>query len=411
MTLRTKTLIIIGLTLGALFLILYATLSSIVTNGFAKLEEQDTRQNVRRVLEAVGDDTTKLETASADWGAWDDTYAFVVDKNADYRESNLTDSSLTNLGLNLMLIADSNGGMVFGSALDLKTDQSVPLPAGISALFARNDALLHHSDVNSLKSGILVLDEGPMLIASHPILTSQQEGPIRGAMIMGRWLDADRIAQLAKRTRYTLTLHRLDDPQLPPDFQAALAQLQKTDDVFVNPLSQDVVAGYAKLPDIYGQPRLVLRVDTPRVVFAQGQASLRYLVLSLLTLGLVFLGLTLLLLERLVLARLAQLSAGVNQIGASGNPALRLALPGTDELSLLAGTINDMLQALQESLTREKHLKLEVDALRIEIDEVKQKEQVDEIVDSNFFQDLQSKAESIRNRHRPKEDAPDDEAE
>jgi adenylate cyclase len=409
MTLRRKTLVIIALTLGILFLALYLTVSSIVTNGFADLEVQDTRQNVQRVLEAIGDDVTKLETASADWGAWDDTYQFVVDKNEDYRESNLTDSSLTNLGLNLMLIADSSGEMVFGAALDLQAEKSVPLPAGISALVAGHDPLLQHADTESIKSGILLLDEGPLLIASHPILTSQQEGPIHGAMVMGRWLDDERIAQLAKRTQYALTLHRLDDAQMPPDFQGALAQLQTAGDVFVNPLSQDVVAGYTVLNDIYAQPRLVLRVDTPRVVFAQGQVSLRYLVLSLLALGLVFLGLTLLLLERLVLARLAQLSAGVSHIGASADAALRLSLPGTDELSRLAGTINNMLQALQDSLTRERHLKQEVEALRIEIDEVKRKEQVDEIVESNFFQDLQNKSKSIRDRHQKQDEAPDEE--
>lgn len=53
-----------------------------------------------------------------------------------------------------------------------------------------------------------------------------------------------------------------------------------------------------------------------------------------------------------------------------------------------------------EVQAREQRLQKQVQDLKIEIDESKRQEQVSEIVDSDFFQDLQSKARAIRRQRR-----------
>jgi nitrate/nitrite-specific signal transduction histidine kinase len=66
-----------------------------------------------------------------------------------------------------------------------------------------------------------------------------------------------------------------------------------------------------------------------------------------------------------------------------------------DELGQLARVFQNMAR---EVYAREQRLKQTVHELRIEIDEVKRKKQVNEIVESDFFQDLQAKARLARNR-------------
>lgn len=68
-----------------------------------------------------------------------------------------------------------------------------------------------------------------------------------------------------------------------------------------------------------------------------------------------------------------------------------------DELGQLARVFNHMAQ---EVYVREKRLKKQVKELRIEIDEVKRHKQVTEIVESDFFQDLTAKANSLRQRSK-----------
>jgi methyl-accepting chemotaxis protein len=155
--------------------------------------------------------------------------------------------------------------------------------------------------------------------------------------------------RLAETTHLSLTMYRFDDEQMPPDFQEARFSLWEGESLLVRPLSEQLIAGYALLRDIYGKPAFLLRADIPRAIYRQGQASMRYLLLSLLAVGLVFGVTALLLLERLVLSRLARLSTDVSNISASSAFSGRVFMTGKDELSSLAGTINEMLQALEHS--------------------------------------------------------------
>lgn len=73
-----------------------------------------------------------------------------------------------------------------------------------------------------------------------------------------------------------------------------------------------------------------------------------------------------------------------------------------DEIDILAQVFATMVSKVN---TREKQLKDRVRSLTIQIDEKKKDEQVKEIVDSDFFNELQSKANEMRQRHarrRPK---------
>lgn len=400
MTLRKRTLLIIGLTLAGLFIALYLALSKVLLAGFAQVEDQTARRNAQRALEAFNREVINLETTTGDWAAWTETYNFVQGRNPQYIEDNLLDVTFSNLQLNLMLFVDASGQIVYGKAFDLQNNLEVPLSQSLLNQFAADHLLLQHTHLHSVISGFILLPENPMLVGSRPIVTNDYQGPIQGTLIMGRYLNNNVVEQLANVTRFSLRVHRLDDPQqaaaLPPNL------LSQPDAIVIEPLSSEDLAGFVALRDVHGQPGLALQVNMTRPVYAQSQLSLRALIISLLAVGLVFVMLTLILLERLVLARVARLHAGVAEIGAGGDLSQRLSLPGSDELSNLAQAINRMLQDLQNALAREKQLRYEVHQLRIEIDQVKKERQVSEITDSDFFQDLQQKAHKLRQERQLK---------
>jgi len=68
-----------------------------------------------------------------------------------------------------------------------------------------------------------------------------------------------------------------------------------------------------------------------------------------------------------------------------------------DELGRLARVFDRMAA---EVASREKQLRQEVERLKVEIDEARKKEQVAEITETSYFQDLQQKAASLRRRMR-----------
>src|SRR5690349_6637413 len=114
MTLRTKTLAIIGILVGSFFTVFFLMVSAILVNGFSTVENQATVQSTNRAQEALNDEIDKLSKITGDWAPWDDTYTFVQDGNQDYIDSNMPDSTFTNLDVHVMLFVNSANEVVYG---------------------------------------------------------------------------------------------------------------------------------------------------------------------------------------------------------------------------------------------------------------------------------------------------------
>lgn len=347
MSLRLKTLIIIGATLACLFTILFAASKLIMLRSFARLEDKNSRNNVQRALNAWSEGLAMLDVKLVDWSAWDDTYAFIEDENEDYTRSNLVPSTFTNQGVNLLLFINSSGRIVFEKGYDLNTGEEMPVAPDLSEYLGADSPLfkLEVSDESSV-TGVVLLPEGPMLLASRLILTSDYSGPARGVLIMGRYLDNKEIKRLADITNLDISFVPVNAGDISPSIRTALSSISETSPVFIKPLNEDLIAGYALINDIYGKPSLVLSVEMPRDIYKEGQAGALYFILSLLAVALVFGVLTLLLLEKLVLSRLSRFSNEITKIGASGDISARVPVTGEDELANVAGEVNRMLATL-----------------------------------------------------------------
>lgn len=89
--------------------------------------------------------------------------------------------------------------------------------------------------------------------------------------------------------------------------------------------------------------------DMPPDVYERIRTMAAYLILAIVAFGLVFGVTTIFLLERQVISRLSRLSDNIDRIGQSGDLSARLTVKGSDELAKVAGTVNGMLAALQQS--------------------------------------------------------------
>jgi signal transduction histidine kinase len=340
MTLRKKTVLIISATLVGLLMALYAASRVVLLGSFAELERQEAHRNVERVLSAVTHEVSGVDQACRNAATWDKAYAFIQDASPAFIKSEVGYGSYSDLAvrrLNLELYIRSSGRIVFGEGFDLAAQKETPIPEGLSEHLRAGGKLLAEAGA----SGIVMLAQGPMFLASRPVLTSAGQGPIHGYLIMGRYLDAAEVKRLGERTHVSVTLRRVNDPLLPRDLLAA--------PIRVRPLNPETVAGYSMLHDIYGAPLIALAVDMPREIYRRGQTSVLYFLISLTLAGLVFGAVTLVLLEKAVLSRLTRLGADVTGIGESSDLSARVPISGNDELSSLAGAINRMLGALERS--------------------------------------------------------------
>jgi len=353
-SLRGKTLLIIILAMVGLVGGLYSISRVVLLRGFANLEEDFARENLKQASSAVNNELDTLERTTSEYAAWDQTYAFLHGKNPGYPKSEFPVPTFQQLKVNFIVILDKSGRRVFSKGFSLVTLDEVPVPPDLDSHLRPGSPLLKLPNETSKVMGILLLASGPVFVDSHPVLTSESQGPIAGTLIMGRWLDSDEVLRLSEMTHMTIEAQRLDAGSLQPDFRAAASALSNSAPSLTRTYDPETLAAYEQLNDVYGKPALILRVLLPRRIYQQGQASVLQFLLLLLAAGLAFGATTLYLLERTVLSRVANLTESITEIGASGDLSGRLLVKGNDELGYLGESINGMLEDLERT-QNERH--------------------------------------------------------
>ncbi len=351
MTLRKRILTSIGLTIVVLIVLLFLFAQFIVLGSFIRLEEQRTRQSAERISSALQVDLNALAVLNRDWAAWDDTYAFMLERDPIYIESNLVDSTFTGAELNFIIFIDTEGELVYGKGYDYIAEEPLPIPESLLAHLTEAGVLLMHTDAANAQQGILLLPEGPLLVSTKPILTSENEGPARGTLLIARYLDELQIESLIEVTLMPFSVLRFE--ALASEFQLMMRDAE--DGIVVQAVDSATIVSYVLVNDIYNQPALVLEIELFRDIYAQGRRSVSYLLATLLGVGGIFGALMLWVVERAVLRRLADLNAAVVQISASGDLSQRVPDAGEDELASLARVVNEMLVTIERAQQERDH--------------------------------------------------------
>lgn len=360
MTVRRKTLGIIGLGLIILVGALWFISQAIVSQSFARLEENEVHEHIDLSLMVLGENLASLESTNSDYSVWDDTYNFVQTGSNDYVQSNLIDSTFTNLRLSIMVFFDDSGRIIYSQGFDFEQHQRIPLPDALLTQLANDQNLQKFSSDTDHHNGILMTSSMPLLISSQPILTSSHHGPIKGTLLIGRYLSEDEIHRWSVLAGSTVSIHVYDPAEMPADFTREDGEL-RPEATMIRPLNDKIIVGHRLLTDFTGVPVLVLHVEVGREIYAIGRDTLIAFLAMLLILGvLVGIG-VIFLLERGFLKRLDRLSRRVLIIGGQRDFASRLLVDGEDEISSLARSINRMLDSLDESQRQQLRLNQELE--------------------------------------------------
>ncbi|WP_048126874.1 MULTISPECIES: CHASE4 domain-containing protein [unclassified Methanosarcina] len=361
----SKKVLIITLLIFAVLTAAFTFTHNMQLSNFLELEQADTLENVERVQNAVSTRQGYIDYIDQDWACWDDTYQFIEDRNQQYIDVDLQNETLAGIRVNVMLFVNESGNVVYVKSVDVNSVEEMPVPAGLLKMI--EDGTLLTKGEDDTISGIVLLDEGPMFIACHPILTTKYEGPSKGTLIFGRFFDNYLLESFKDTTRSSLSMYRTDR-EMPPDFQEALNIFSETPDtILVEPLSEEKVAGYFELRDISGQPALIIRADFPRELYLHGEKTLNYMYFFLLLTGLVTGVGVKFALDNLFVSRLVEIDNFVTKVRSEKDLSKRLSLKDSDELYRLSKEINGMLNEIdlaeQELKAQEREKKVLLDSL------------------------------------------------
>lgn len=342
---------------------------------FQKFQEQEDKQitiDANLALSALRNEISDLDRFTNGYATRDDTYQFITNNNTQYIKSNIQAETFRHSNINLMAYVDIQGQLIYGIAYDTQTDSLIALPQDFTQAIASNETLWGFNSPSQHLSGVIEFDNNLVIIASRPILTSNGEGPIHGAVIFARPISAELVDRLnnvheslqpmqaSMNVSIFSTLYTNTNPS-----DVSSLNISTTDNgITIKRFNQTTVAGYKIENSIYDEPLLILRVVAARDIYSEGERT----VLLLTVVGVIWsmiIGLaTILLFNFSVVKRISRLTAGLASIGQHKSLKMRLETPDSsklsnDEISSLTKSINgmlDMLESSAEELNRAQRL-------------------------------------------------------
>lgn len=355
MTLRKKVLIPRLAFFLVLIAVIYLSTHMLLARNINALESRTVEQQMGQIDNVFNSQINYLSTICLDWASSNNSYVFMGDHNTDAINSIFQDSTSKTLHLNLIVFADTQGNSVFSQGYDLVSQQATPLPANLMNELASQGVPVATAETGASVQGIIQLDGRPMMVVAHAILGSTGQGPSRGTLIIGRYINAQAVAGIGKLVSTPLVMYPYSGHSGPALIQQARGALAGGTSVYLTSIDAKKYAGVITLNTIQGEPVVLIEATFDRALFEPIRSFDFDLTLTLLLLATLGMGATFILLDRWLLRRLSSLSQEVQRVGQSSDTNERVRVNGNDEISRVAKSINatlDMLHQTRGSLSR-----------------------------------------------------------
>jgi signal transduction histidine kinase/sensor domain CHASE-containing protein/ActR/RegA family two-component response regulator len=325
----------------------------IIFPSFLALEKEAAITDSKRVTQAITREIHQLDVLCHDWSAWDDTCQFVEFQSRDYIASNLTAITFRNNDLHLLYFIDSNGHVVWGKIYDPETGGIVHLAGFPEDAFFEAHPVIACKDGNKplaqvTISGIFMTSNGPMLVSSRPVLDSNDKGPVRGDVIMGRFLNRDFVKKIADQTNVDLAIFSLHGDDLPEAVKGVPSRLTEKNPYLIKISADDYLQIYTSISDVKGDAALLIRSKIPRKIVSKGALAMRYSLFYALSAGMIIILVMLLLLKQVLVNPIVKLTDHAILIGKTGDLSLRASFKKNDEIGMLAHEFDSMVEHLNK---------------------------------------------------------------
>jgi len=357
----------IGLIVAGLFLLHgigdFVSHQFFLLPGFSTLEEEEARKDLSRVVKAIQREIYHIDSLCHDWSAWDDTYRFMETLSNEYIEANLVTSSFTDNRINLICYTDTSGKILWkgmwdyinGKPMSIKEFSVERFPPGHPLISYRFEKT---SLSKAATTGVFMTRQGPLLVSSRPILNSNNQGPIRGSFIMGRFLGNDVLKALKDQTQLRFQAFPIPFNPESGDMNTVSVGESSDPDVVIEKKEDDILKASAVLTGIDDRSALKISADIPRRIASKGKTIALYSILSSLVAGLIAVILLYLALHRLVSRPLFTLMDHIFFVRKTGNLKKRLPMPGHHEISTLSREFDHLMERLENQRTELADLNL-----------------------------------------------------
>jgi len=339
-SLRGRTFLVVAAAFLLAGGVLYFAVRSVTLESFQRLEEQEARDAMKRVLSALDYDLATVRSHATDYAEWDDTWKFARGENPEYFGTGMTDATFKSQHIDAIAIVDAADTLILGKRYAEETGTFGPLPASLAAMGPGHPLLLHHRRERGAITGYWLDPSGPMMVSAMPIVKSDGSGAFAGTIVFVRYLDEAGVKRLGERLLSRVSLGT-----------GGAAEPAEGERVFLSDPSPEALAVHARLDFLNSPAPLLVHLDLPRPTLAEANLVLQRGIGAFAVLGCFTLVVVLLVLHRLVLSPLERIGTAVAEVARSGRTDRPLPVPaaGEGEFAELSRHFNELLAAIEKS--------------------------------------------------------------
>ncbi len=324
MKLKNKILFLILSFTTFLVIISSFLISTYVMKGYIELEENHFNKDVERIEFGIQSAIDHIIPQSQDWSTWDDSYYFILGQMPNYINANISPDTFEILKINHFILSDLNGNTVFSKSYDLLAEQYIDTPI----------ELIESAFETPYESGLMLIENKPVIVTTQPILKTDGEGPIVGYLSFAADIDASHIDAIVSNTRFNIEKENFSLPYNEKEL------------IHTTKITDDFSKADFYIPYINTEKALFLSLTNNNEIVALGRATI-YKTLTTLLLSFFILGLLLYLSMKKFASQIQKLSNSVSNIAHGEDLSKRIDVSGSYELDLLSDEVNFMLERIE----------------------------------------------------------------
>jgi PAS domain S-box-containing protein len=358
---RFKVILIGAILLVVLIGLIYPISTLFIINSFNSLEDEMAMQDMGALEDELDQELMNFHHFSQALSSNDRTYEYANNDNISYmkqyEEEELVFETFERYKANFIAILELDDSsdppgynLLYSKAYDLALEVEDRWPSDMDDHLQENFHLFEDFiNTRSENSGYLELNQDIYMISSRPILTTSNQGPLNGAVVMGRLISVRNVyLKFPIKEEARLDMHLVSSQYHPTDFQEVIDS-REYDMIHIKKLTETELAGYMIKKDFHGDPIFIYKVTVPRHIYQEGLRTFYIYFIIIVVVVIVGVVQMAFINERVVINRLTTLSRDVKKITKSNDPSNRVKVEGRDEMKDLGGNINEMLSSIQRS--------------------------------------------------------------
>ncbi len=244
---------------------------------------------------------------------------------------------MANLQVDIAVVTDPEGKILFAKAIDKDAKREVSVPVELQRHIKQGQHYLMGLQEELPLNGVLWLENQPVLLAAQRIYKSDHSGKSPGILIFLRKVDEKILKEMADIVQAPV--------QLAADL-TVLSQGEKHDDHYHFNNEERFIRAMLPITDLYGNVAFSIIIDTARSFALEAQKQFKYFIGLMLFLTVAIVIVSTGGLHFLVLRRLKQIDDYLKQVDILNGDVKKIKIAGNDELTEVATTVNHMLERI-----------------------------------------------------------------